>query len=139
MTSVYNVSNSYGYGVNDENDNNILMMLKKTITISMILSMNKEIASTVGPTTSVKGRITHGPVIVVCHAGRSSIDLSYICVVEGGTWGRGALTSTCSQRLCSSQMSAMASNGSNAPITVVPQVATTKNGSLPWQRPNTHT
>lgn len=41
------------------------------------------------------------------------------------------LTSTCSQRSCFSQMSAISSRGSNAPKTVVPAVALTKNGAAP--------
>lgn len=43
------------------------------------------------------------------------------------------LTSTCIQRLCFSQTSAMWSSGSKAPCTVVPDVQLTRKGTAPWQ------
>lgn len=43
------------------------------------------------------------------------------------------LTSTCIQRLCFSQTSAMRSSGSKAPCTVDPDVQLTRNGTAPWQ------
>lgn len=49
------------------------------------------------------------------------------------------LTSTCSHRLCFSQMLAISSMGSNAPNTVVPAVALTKNGTAPWTNTCMHT
>lgn len=42
------------------------------------------------------------------------------------------LTSTCIQRLCFLQTSAMRSSGSKAPCTVVPDVQLTKTGTAPW-------
>lgn len=44
------------------------------------------------------------------------------------------LTSTWSQRWCFSQISAILSRGSNAPSTVVPAVAQTRNGADPCNR-----
>ena len=45
--------------------------------------------------------------------------------------------STCSHNLCFSHTSAMSLRGSNAPSTVVPDVATTRNGCLPCDRRST--
>ena len=39
------------------------------------------------------------------------------------------LTSMCSHKSCFLHTSAIGSNGSNAPVTVVPDVATTANGT----------
>ena len=38
----------------------------------------------------------------------------------------------CSHRLCLSQTSAIGPSGSKAPITVLPEVATTANGAYPY-------